>query len=127
MTLEVPWAADELVSAGPLFQLGFADDHVLFAATLQAYLTPRLEDSLSDWHPYAHMGMGFIYLENDNRRSGRDDEDVDFLFTVGTGVEYALSDGFYMGTGLLFDIVPTGVVGDHFVFGWQILTFRAEF
>ena len=27
----------------------------------------------------------------------------------------------------VFDIVPTGVVGDHFVFGWQILTFRTEF
>ena len=127
MTLEVPWAADALVSAGPLFQLGFSDDDTLFATTVQAYLTPRFDGELDDWRPYAHMGMGFMYLEKDDRRPGRDDEDVDFLFTVGTGVEYAVSDGFYLGTGLLFDVIPTKVVGDRFVFGWQILTFRTEF
>jgi hypothetical protein len=127
MTLEMPWKADELVSVGPLFQLGFSDDNVLFAGTLQAYLTPRLEDSLRDWHPYGHMGMGFIYLEDDDRVPGRDEEDAAFLFTVGTGVEYALSDSFYMGTGFLFDIIPTGAVGDRFVWGWQVLTFRHEF
>jgi hypothetical protein len=127
MTLEVPWAADELVSVGPLFQLGFSDDNVLFGATLQAYLTPQLEDSLADWHPYAHMGMGLIYLEDDNRAPGRDEEDADFLFVMGTGVEYELSDSFYLGTAFLFDIVPAGAVGNRFTFGWQILTFRYEF
>ncbi len=127
MTLEVPWAADELVSAGPLVQLGFSDDDTLFATTIQAYLTPRLDGALEDWLPYAHMGMGFMYLEKDDRRPGRDDEDVDFLFTVGTGVEYTVSENFYLGTGFLFNVIPTGVVGDRFVFGWQILTFRTEF
>jgi hypothetical protein len=127
MTLEVPWKADELVSAGPLVQLGFADDNVLFATTLQAYLTPRLDGELADWHPYAHMGLGFIYLEDDDRRPGRDDEDGSFLFTIGTGVDYALAEHFYMGTGLLFNVIPTGAVGNKFVFGWQILTFRHEF
>lgn len=127
MTLEVPWAADELVSAGPLVQLGFSDDHVLFASTIQAYLTPRLDGSLEDWRPYAHMGMGLIYLEDDHRRFNRDEEDVDFLFTVGTGVEYTLAENFYMGTGFLFNVIPTGVVGNKFIFGWQVLTFRTEF
>jgi len=127
MTLEIPWSADELVSVGPLFQLGFSDDNVLFASTLQAYLTPQLDGSLEDWSPYAHMGMGLVYLEDDNRAFGRDEEDVDFLFTMGTGVEYALSDSFHMGTGFLFDIIPAGAVGNRFVFGWQILTFRHEF
>ena len=127
MTLEVPWAADDLVSVGPLFQLGFSDDNVLFASTLQAYLTPRLEGELADWYPYAHMGMGLIYLENDDRAPGRDEEDAAFLFTVGTGIEYSLSDSFTLGTGFLFDVIPGGAVGDRFVFGWQILTFRTEF
>lgn len=127
MTLEVPWAADPLVSVGPMFQLGFSDDHTLFAPTVQAYLTPQLAGELADWHPYAHMGIGLMYLEDEDRRPFRDDEDVDFLINTGVGVEYALSRKFFMGTGLLFDVIPAGAVGNRFVFGWQILTFRAAF
>ncbi len=127
MTFEAPYAINEMVSIGPLFQLGFSDDHVLFAPTVQAYVTPTLTEQFADWHPYAHIGMGLVYLEDNDRRPGRDEEDTDFLLVIGTGVEYALSDTFYMGTGFLFDVIPGGAVGNRFVFGWQILTFRQEF
>jgi hypothetical protein len=126
MTLEVPWAADELVSVGPLFQLGISDDDVLFAPSLQAYLTPRLGGDLDEIRPYAHMGMGIAYLEKD-RRGPRDDEDVDFLLALGLGVEYALQENLFVGTGLLFNVIPAGVVGENFIFGWQVLGFRVAF
>ena len=127
MTLEVPWKADDLVSVGPLFQLGFSDDHVLVAPTLEVYLTPRLTDDLRDIHPYAHMGMGFMYLEKDHRRAGRDEKDADFLLATGLGVEYAVQQNLFVGTGFLFDFVPAGVAGERFIFGWQMLTLRAAF
>jgi hypothetical protein len=127
MTLEVPWAINRMVSVGPLFQLGFSDDDTLFAPSLQFYITPRLDGDLEALRPYGHLGMGFVYLENDDRAPGRDEEDVDFLFTTGLGVEYALRDDILMGTGLLFNIVPAGAVGQRFVFGWQLLTFRVRF
>ncbi len=127
MTLEVPWKAHDLVSVGPMLQLGFSDDDVLVAPTLEVYLTPQLADDLRDFHPYAHMGMGFMYLEKDHRRPGRDEEDADFLLTTGFGAEYAVQENLFLGTGFLFDIVPAGVAGERFVFGWQILTLRAAF
>lgn len=127
MTLEVPWKANDLVSVGPLFQLGFSDDDVLVAPTLEVYLTPQLADDLRDLHPYAHLGMGFMYLEKDHRRPGRDEEDADFLLTTGFGAEYAVQENLFVGTGFLFDIVPGGVAGERFVFGWQMLTLRAAF
>lgn len=127
MTFEVPWEVHRLVSVGPMFQLGFADDNVLFAPTVQTYLTPRLAGELADWRPYLQMGMGLIYLQDDDRRPGRDDEDVEFLFDTGVGLEYALSQRFFMGTGFLFDVIPGGAVGNRFVFGWQILTLRTAF
>ena len=126
MTLEVPWAADELVSVGPLVQLAVSDDDVLFAPTLQVYLTPRLGGEYDEIRPYAHLGMGLAYLEKDGRRP-RDDEDTDFLLTLGTGVEYAVRENLFLGTGLLFDVIPGGVVGENFIFGWQLLTVRVAF
>ena len=127
MTVEAPWVFNDIVSVGPLFQLGFSDDDTLFAPTVQVYFNPRLGGELDALRPYGHMGMGLVYLENDDRAPGRDDKDVDFLFTIGLGVEYALREDFLVGTGMLFNVIPTGAVGQNFVFGWQLLMFRYAF
>ena len=127
MTLEVPWKAHDLVSVGPLFQLGFSDHETLVAPTLEVYLTPKLADDLRNFYPYAHVGMGFMYLEKDHRGPGRNDEGADFLLSTGFGVEYAVQKNLFLGTGFLFDYVPGRVVGERFVFGWQMLTLRAAF
>ncbi len=127
MTVEAPWVFNDIVSVGPLFQLGFSDDDTLFAPTVQVYFNPRLGGELDALRPYGHLGMGFVYLENDDRGPGRDNKDVDFLFTIGLGVEYALREDFLVGTGMLFNVIPTGAVGQNFVFGWQLLMFRYAF
>jgi hypothetical protein len=125
MTLELPWQVNELVSLGPLFQLGFSDDEVLFAPSIQTYLHPRLAD-FKEIRPYLHVGMGLIYLE-DNDRSPRDEEDTDFLITTGFGVEYEIKENFLIGTGMLFNAIPSGAIGEKFVFGWQMLQMRTVF
>lgn len=126
MTVEMPWHIDELVSIGPMFQLGVSDDEVYFAPTLGLYLHPRLTGDLEPFHPYGHVGFGLAYLDKDDR-GPRDGEDADFQFTAGLGVEYELRKDFLMGTGLLFNVIPDGVVGEEFIFGWQVLTFRHSF
>ena len=127
MTVEAPVPLNDYVSVGPLMQLGFSDDHVLFGLSGHAYFTPPLEGDLEKLQPYWHLGMGLIHLEDDDRRPGRDDEDTEFLLTVGMGLDYEVGSGFHMGTAFLFNTIPGGAVGEKFVFGWQILTFRQEF
>jgi hypothetical protein len=127
MSVEVPWRFDKLFSVGPLIQLGVADDEIYFAPTLQVYLHPPLGDGLEAIQPYAHAGVGLAYLERKDRAPGRDEEDADFQFTAGLGVEYELRKDFFMGTGMLFNVVPGGAAGKNFVFGWQLLTFRHAF
>ncbi len=124
-TLEVPWEADETVSVGPLVQMGFSDDEVLFAPTLQVYLHPPLRDDLRKFRPDASLGLGFMYLKKDTNRGNKDD--AGFLIASGVGVEYELTERLWLGTSMLFDFLPERTTREHFVWGWQIVTLRAAF
>jgi hypothetical protein len=125
MSLEVPFTITELFSAGPQLRLGVSDEELYFAPTVQGYFTPRLGGDYDVIRPYGSLGLGIAFLENDDRASGRDDEDVDFLLTPGFGVEYAISDQLFAGTAMQLDVIPAGATGERFVFSWQVLTFRA--
>jgi hypothetical protein len=125
MTLEVPWEADETVSLGPLVQMGFTDDEVLFAPTLQVYMHPPLRDDLRKFRPYASLGLGFMYLKKDTNRGNKDE--AGFLIAGGVGVEYELTERLWIGTNMLFDFLPERTTREHFVWGWQIVTLRAAF
>jgi opacity protein-like surface antigen len=115
------------MSVGPLLQLGVSDDKLYFAPTLQLYVHPRLDGVLEPLRPYGHAGIGLAYLDKDDRRNGRDDDDVDFQFTAGLGFDYELREDLFLGTGLLFNVVPGSVVGERFIFSWQVMTFRHAF
>ena len=126
MSVEVPFLIADMFSAGPQLRLGVSDDEVYFAPTIQAYVAPRLEGDLEPLRPYASFGLGLAVLDKE-RRSGRDEEDVDFLLSPGFGVEWMFQDGLLLGSGIQLDVIPGGVAGERFVFSWQVLTFRAEF
>jgi hypothetical protein len=127
MSVELPFVLTELFSAGPQLRLGVSDDEVYFAPTLQGYVTPRLGGDLDAIRPYGSLGLGIAVLEKDGRRRGRDEDDVDFLLSPGFGIEYAIDETMFVGSGIQLDVIPAGVAGERFIFSWQILTFRAAF
>ena len=72
-----------------------------------------------------HGGPGLAYMRNTHRRG--DDDELGFLFNVGAGIQYDLTDRISAGTRMTFNVLPTGVLDDHFFFSWQVAQLRFEF
>jgi hypothetical protein len=85
-------------SLGPLVQFGFTDDLFQVGPSVQLKytfaLSPELEANLQG-------GVGFMYANLD--RHGRDRDDTSFLFPVGGGLAYKITENVSIGTTLLFN------------------------
>ena len=131
VTTAIPIALTPQIAVGPLLQLGFGeDDRVVMLPTLDARFTLPLGNLLGDaelWDPLQvllHGGVGFAYLEEE--RIG-DDDDIGFLFNFGGGIQYEASDRVSLGTRMTFNVMPSSVLDEDFVFSWQLLTLRVRF
>jgi hypothetical protein len=105
---------------GPMVQLGVSGDDVFFAPTVNARGVFDLEgQGLERVKPYVEGGLGLAYVEKDHH-SGDDDE-WGFLVNMGTGVDIELERNITLGTGFIFNFMPSEVEGEHFIFSWKIL------
>ncbi len=127
LNFELPYSFDRLVSAGPMLQVGIDGDERIIAPTANVSVTiPDLPGERFDrLHPFALIGMGFAVIEDDNRRN--DNSAAGFLITVGIGVEYQISDRFYVGSQMMFNILPEETLDQNFFYSWQLGGIRITF
>lgn len=127
LNLEAPYVFDQWVSAGPMFQIGLDDDNTIVAPSMNVTVTiPHLPgETLNRVHPFGFVGMGFAYIEDDNRRN--DNSSAGFLINFGFGVEYQISDNVLLGSQMMFNFLPEEVLEEHFFYAWQVGGVRISF
>jgi hypothetical protein len=127
LNFEAPYAFDRRVSVGPMIQVGLDSDNTIIAPTVNLTVTiPDLPGEAWDRvKPYGLIGIGFAYIEDDNRRN--DDSSAGFLINFGIGVEYELSDHLFVGSQMMFNFLPETTLGQNFFYSWQIGGLRLAF
>jgi hypothetical protein len=127
LNVEVPYRFDRWVSAGPMFQIGLDDNNTVVAPTLDVALhVPDMPGEAFDAvSPYAFVGVGFAWIEDDNRRN--DDSSAGFLVNFGFGVELEVTPHFFLGSHMSFNFLPERTLGQDFFYAWQIGGARIAF
>ena len=129
LAFEAPFEVAERLTVGPLVQLGLSDDWTIVAPTANVRYAFDLSDSsnadVRKLRPFIQGGLGFGYLEKDRRRG--DDDDTRFLFNLGGGVEYYLTDNVALGSNMLLNVLPDSAVGENVFFSWQLGSVRFVF
>jgi hypothetical protein len=127
LNIELPYAFDRWVSVGPMFQIGLDDNNTIVAPSLNVTVTiPDLPRGDFDrFHPYGFVGMGFAYLKDDNRP--KNDSSAGFLINFGFGLEYQVSNRFFVGSQMMFNFLPEEVLDEDFFYSWQIAGARFTF
>jgi hypothetical protein len=123
-TGEVDFWLQRFLSVGPLVQFA-AGDGMIFAASGGPKLTFDFEDNeFSDLvKPYWQAGLGVAVVgrERGPRHDRRFRTEAGLLLLFGLGVDFYLSEELSLGTGLLFNILPTKPSGESFYLGWKLI------
>lgn len=122
--VDVPFRISENLALGPSVEAGFDDDHTFFAPTWSFEF--RLPMGENPFLPYAHLGVGAAYLEEE-RSWRRDRDDWALLFDAGIGGDLWVTDQFAVGTRVTFHLMPEDLIDENFIFSWRVLTGRFSF
>jgi hypothetical protein len=127
MNIEAPYAFDQWVFAGPMFQIGIDDNNTVVAPSLNVGVAiPDLPgEDFDRVRPYGFLGVGFAYLEDDNRRN--DDSSAGFMVNFGFGLEYHFSEHVFLGSQMMFNFLPEKTLGQNFFYSWQVGGMRFAF
>jgi opacity protein-like surface antigen len=129
LTIEAPYMVTNNFGVGPLVQFALSDDWLMIMPTANLHyrfdLSRADSPTLRPLSPFLQGGLGFGWLEADTAFG--DVDDTGFLLNVGFGFEYAISEKVSLGNNVLFNILPTEVVGETFIFSWQFATVRYRF
>ena len=106
------------LSVGPLLQFGFTGDLFQFGLTGQAKYTFDLK-GIPALKSHIEAGLGFIYADLD-RSQRRSENDVSFLFPLGIGAEYRLTNSISLDNTFLFNFTDLDVRDTHFFFTWLV-------
>ncbi len=105
-------------SVGPLLQFGFTGDLFQFGFTGQAKYTFDLKE-IPALKPHVEAGVGFVYADLDRGR-WRSEHDTSFLFPLGIGAEYRLTNSISLDTNFLFNFTDLDVRDKNFFFTWLV-------
>ena len=129
MDFAAPYYVGSGVAIGPRVQLGLDEDETFLAPTLNIEyahdLSRDVAGPLGKLRPLVNVGVGFAWIDIDGRAG--EDSDTGFLFDIGLGVAYPLSDQFEIASVVDFDILPRRVLGEDLVVTWQALQMRVRF
>ncbi len=127
LNFEAPYAFDQWVSAGPMLQVGIDDNNTVIAPTASVTITiPDLPgEDFDRFHPFGLVGMGFAYIEDDNRRN--DNSSVGFLVNFGVGIEFEVSERLSIGSQMMFNFLPETTLDEDFFYSWQVGGIRISF
>ncbi len=106
------------LSVGPLLQLGFTGDLFQFGLTGQAKYTFDIKE-IPALKPHVEAGVGFIYADLDRGRLGSE-HDTSFLFPLGIGAEYRLTNSISLDSTALFNFTDLDVRDKNFFFTWLV-------
>ena len=124
LAAEVDWFITEHIAIGPLVQAGLPEDPFIIASTINVKALfdippmPRLK-------PFVQGGIGGAYLYEEIGDCCQ--EGSGLLLNAGGGFEVFLSGTFALGSEVLFNFMPQGVIGEHFFFSWQVVTLSLMF
>ena len=114
------------ISAGVDFQLAFDDDGTVFSMPFYGRYDfgdlPVDVAILKEMHPFAKAGLGFTYVDPD---AGKDD--TGFLFLIGGGVSYPISESLSVESVMQFNITTNDAFQDDFYFSWEMVALRYHF
>jgi len=105
-------------SIGPLFQFGFTGDLFQFSFSGQAKYTFDLKQ-IPALKPHVEAGVGVIYADLDRGR-WRSRDDTSFVFPLGIGAEYRLTNSISLDNTFLFNFTDLDVRDTHFFFTWLV-------
>jgi opacity protein-like surface antigen len=130
MNFEGSYHVDDLWSGGIDFQIGIEDSDttILSVPIFGRYdfdSFPTDIAILKDLHAFAKLGMGLTYVEIDRGGSTRDD--TDFLFVIGGGLAYPITDQIYLESRMQFNITPNDFFDDDYYFSWEMIGVRFHF
>ena len=131
MAFEVPYSLTSDLTLGPLLQIGVDGGETLIAPTLNARYFLNLgqrnanNDFVRELAPFVQGGLGLVHLDRDQRF--RDVDETDFLFNLGVGIDFPISERLSVGSHMMFNVVPGGVLGEHFFFSWQLVSAQIRF
>ncbi len=130
LNFEGSYHLDEHWSAGVDFQLGFANDALLFSMPFFGQYDfgnfPVDVPVLQDMHAFVKTGMGFTYAEVD-LPGRRNVDDTGFLFVLGGGVAYPVTDNISLESRMQFNITTNRFFEDDFYFSWEVIGARFRF
>jgi hypothetical protein len=123
------------LSLGPMLQLGLDEDFTLVSPAAYARYTFDLSQAeappeLRRIQPYVQGGLGFTYINIDVPNIpfvDIDDDDIGFLFNLGFGADYPITDSLSLGSKMLFNILPADVFNENFYFSWEVVALRYRF
>jgi hypothetical protein len=117
-------------SIGPLIQFSIGRDFI-FAASGGPKLTFDFADNdFTDFvKPYVQAGAGIVLIagERGPRRDGRSRAEVGLLLNLGMGVDFYIDEQLSLGTGFLFNIMPTDPLDEVFFWGWKMIEAKVHF
>jgi len=111
-------------SVGPLLQIGLSDAVTFVAPTANFKSIFDLPNRgfARRVKPFVQGGMGMIYANTDG---GGDD--LGFMFNFGFGADVYITPRFALGNHMMFNVIPTDVVGETLIFSWQFVSARYHF
>lgn len=127
MNFEAPYSFNEWMALGPMLQIGVDDNYTVAMPT--ANLTLKVPDlpgrDFDRVTPYAFAGIGFAVIEREV--NGDDKDGAGFLIDFGVGLEYQVSEKVFLGSQMMFNVLPSKVQNEEFIFSWQIAGIRFAF
>jgi opacity protein-like surface antigen len=122
---------DEHVSAGVDFQLGFDDDFVLFSMPFYGqYDFGKFQVDvpvLEDMHAFVKTGLGLTHVNGDRPGGAKNERDTGFLFIIGGGVAYPVTENVSIESRMQFNITKNRFFEDDYYFSWEIVSARFRF
>jgi hypothetical protein len=126
----------EPVSLGLLTEVGIDDDVTIVSPQLFARYWPDLgemiDPDIAFIEPYLHLGVGFSWWDADVYK-GVNDDDTQFLLSPGFGVDFRINEHLSVGSQMLFNVIPAGILNDHhriddqFYYSWEVVGLRLRF
>ena len=131
MALELPYSLTDHLSLGPAMQLGVDSNQTFFTFSANLRYAFDLSQALPQFEerdklkPFVQGGIGLAHYSTDTR--GRDRNETGFLLNMGFGIDYYLTEKIALGSNMLFNVIPGAVLGDRFVYSWQLASLRFHF
>ncbi len=115
------------VAIGPLLQIGVDDDFTVIAPSFTIKGVVDIETDGPRLRPFLLGGIGFAFIEDDDRPPWKDDDDIGLMLNVGLGLDVFVAEDISIGTSAILNILPGEVLGESLFVSLQVLYIDLHF